>query len=71
MQGVASIDYDDPLLSEYHEAQFIVRVSITEAYRNCPRYVHKQTLVEISEYVPQEGRETPQPKWKSHPDLQD
>lgn len=71
LQGVASIDENDPLLAEYHEAQFIVRVRVTEAYKNCPRYVHKLKLVEPSDFVPQAGRETPQPEWKSSPDLQD
>lgn len=69
LQGVASIDDNDPILGEYHEAQFIVRVRITESYRNCPRYIHKYRMVETSEYVPQIGRETPQPEWKSNPDL--
>ncbi|MBT97848.1 MAG: pyridoxamine 5'-phosphate oxidase [Dehalococcoidia bacterium] len=70
IQGVASIDENDPLMSEYHEAQFIVRIQITESYPNCPRYIHKQTLVEESEYVPEVGRETPQPGWKSNPEYQ-
>ena len=71
LQGEASIDDDDPLMNEYHEAQFIVRVKIVESYRNCPRYIHIQIFIETSEYVPQVGRETPQPEWKSSPDLQD
>ena len=70
LQGVASIEDNDPLLPEYHEAQFIVRVRVTESYRNCPRYIHKMKMVETSEYVPQLGRETPQPGWKSDPELQ-
>ena len=70
LQGVASIDENDPLLAEYHEAQFIVRVRVTEAYKNCPRYVHKHKLVEPSQFVPKIGQETPQPEWKSSPDLQ-
>ena len=71
LQGKALIDDNDPLMAEYHEAQFVVRVKITEVYRNCPRYIHKQKFVESSEYIPQVGRETPQPEWKSSPDLQD
>ena len=67
---MASIDENDPLLAEYHEAQFIVRVEVTEVYRNCPRYIHKHKMVETPEDVPQPGRETPQPEWKSNPDLQ-
>ncbi len=71
LQGEASIDDNDPLLAEYHEAEFIVRVKLSEAYPNCPRYIHKRKFVESSEYVPQTGRETPQPEWKSSPELQD
>jgi len=70
LQGEASIDDDDPLMTEYHEAQFIVRVKLTESYRNCPSYIHKQAIVEPSDYTPKLGRATPQPEWKSHPDLQ-
>ncbi len=69
LQGVASIDENDPLLAEYHEAQFIVRVKVTEAYKNCPRYIHRYKFIEPSEYVPQLGRETPQPEWKKSADL--
>jgi uncharacterized protein len=39
LQGVASVDDNDPLLFEYAESQLIVRVSVTEIFRNCPRYV--------------------------------
>jgi predicted pyridoxine 5'-phosphate oxidase superfamily flavin-nucleotide-binding protein len=41
LQGIASIAHDDPLMSEYAEAQLIVRVSVTELFRNCRRYVHQ------------------------------
>src|ERR1043165_5339621 len=37
LQGVASVDDDDPLLSEYKEAQLVVRVAVTEVFRKCPR----------------------------------
>ncbi len=69
LQGVASIDENDPLLAEYHEAQFIVRVKVTEAYKNCPRYIHRYKFIETSEYVPHLGHETPQPEWKKSADL--
>ena len=71
IQGAARISDDDALLAEYPEAQFIVRVAVAEVYKNCPRYVHKYRFVETSEYVPQSGRETPQPAWKSGPELKD
>lgn len=71
IQGVARIEEDDELLAEYAEAQFIVRVDITEVYKNCPRYVHKYRFVEPSEYVPHHDSETPQPAWKSSGELKD
>ncbi len=71
IQGVATIEDGDELLAEYAEAQFIVRVAVTEVYRNCPRYVHKFRFVEPSEYVPRSGQETPQPAWKSSEELKD
>jgi uncharacterized protein len=41
LQGVASTDDNDPLLQEYAEAQLVVRVTVSEIFRNCPRYVHR------------------------------
>ncbi len=64
LQGVASIVEDDELLASYPEAQFIVRIEVSEVYKNCPRYVHKYKLVEPSQYVPRESQQTPVPEWK-------
>ena len=71
IQGEAQISDNDQLLPEYPEAQFIVRVAVSEVYKNCPRYVHQYRFVATSEYVPQAGRETPQPAWKSNDDIKD
>ena len=71
VQGVARIEDDDQLLAEYTEAQFIVRVEVTEVYTNCPRYVHKYRFVETSEFVPHPDRETPQPAWKTSEELKE
>lgn len=62
--GVASIAEDDPLMAEYPEAQFIVRVRARQIFPACPRYIHKMTIVERSAYVPTAGRRTPVPDWK-------
>jgi hypothetical protein len=64
LNGIASIDEQDPLMSQYPEAQFIVRVRATHVFSNCPRYVHQYQLVERSRYVPREACETPVPDWK-------
>jgi uncharacterized protein len=64
IQGDASIDLDDELLAAYPEAQFVVRVAVREVFPNCPRYLHRRTLVERSAFVPRAGCDTPVPDWK-------
>jgi uncharacterized protein len=61
---IASIDPADPLMAEYPEAQFIVRVRAREVFPNCPRYIHRYKLVERSRFVPKKGKATPVPSWK-------
>ena len=65
LNGIASIDLDDPLLPEYLEAQFVVRVRATEVFPNCPRYIHEYKLVQRSRFVPKAECETPVPGWKT------
>jgi predicted pyridoxine 5'-phosphate oxidase superfamily flavin-nucleotide-binding protein len=64
LNGVATIQQNDPLTAEYPEAQLIVRVTVSEVFGNCPRYVHKMQLVERSRFVPHNACQTPVPDWK-------
>ena len=64
LEGEASIDLDDPLRSEWPEAQFVVRVRARAVYPNCPRYIHRYELVKRSRFVPQDDCLTPVPEWK-------
>ena len=64
LNGLASIDEHDELLSGYPEAQFIVRVRAREVFPNCPRYIHEYRLVRRSRFVPKAGCSTPVPDWK-------
>jgi predicted pyridoxine 5'-phosphate oxidase superfamily flavin-nucleotide-binding protein len=64
LNGVASVADADPLLAEYPEAQLVVRVSATEVFPNCPRYIHEYKLVKRSRFVPKAECETPVPQWK-------
>lgn len=64
LNGIATIDSGDPLMAEYPEAQFIVRVRAREVFPNCPRYIHRYKLVERSRFVPKKGKDTPVPSWK-------
>jgi predicted pyridoxine 5'-phosphate oxidase superfamily flavin-nucleotide-binding protein len=65
LNGEATIDYHDPLMSEWPEAQFVVRVRAREIFPNCPRYIHKLALVERSRFVPKNECQTPVPSWKT------
>jgi len=71
LNGLASIDPDDALLAEYQGAQAIVRVQATQVFPNCPRYIHRLTLVERSRFTPRRGCEPPIPDWKRRPWSQD
>jgi hypothetical protein len=71
VHGVASIDRDDPLLAEFHEAELVVRVTVTEVFVNCPRYIHPYQRVATSKYAPQPECPTPSPQWKRIDAIQD
>ena len=64
VQGTAEIREDDPLMGEFPEALFIVRVGVAQIFINCPRYIHQKTAATPSKYVPRDGVETPVPGWK-------
>jgi uncharacterized protein len=64
LNGVASVQPDDPLLARFPGAQFVIRVSALQVFPNCPRYIHRMQLVERSPFVPRPAEETPVPAWK-------
>jgi predicted pyridoxine 5'-phosphate oxidase superfamily flavin-nucleotide-binding protein len=71
LQGLATVHDNDPLLPEYPEAQLIVRVAVTEIFRNCRRYVHHYRKIEASKFVPRSTGETPIAPWKRVDDIQE
>jgi hypothetical protein len=72
VHGIASANKDDPMLARFTGAELVVRVTITETFINCPRYVHKYQRVQTSKYAPQAGREAPPaPQWKRIDMIQD
>jgi predicted pyridoxine 5'-phosphate oxidase superfamily flavin-nucleotide-binding protein len=64
VNGRATIDLEDSMRSSWPEAQLVVRVAVREVFPNCPRYIHKRTMVERSAFVPRSGEVTPVPSWK-------
>jgi len=72
VHGDATIDRNDPMLSEFVGAELLVRVSVIETFINCPRYVHRYQRVETSKYAPKVGSPAPPPpQWKRIDSLQD
>lgn len=71
LQGQATFERDSPLLSEWHEAKYVVKIAIDRVWVNCPRYVHKHKRVEQSKYVPVCNKETPLALWKRTEFVQD
>ena len=69
VNGIAAISRDDPLLAHTVGAQLIVRVKVRAIFPNCPRYLPKMQLMEHSAYTPRPGVDTPEPAWKTFPDL--
>jgi predicted pyridoxine 5'-phosphate oxidase superfamily flavin-nucleotide-binding protein len=64
INGIASIDDADPLRVHYPEADLVVRVRAQEIFPNCPRYIHKMQMTELSVYAPRPDHEPPAPAWK-------
>jgi uncharacterized protein len=64
LNGVASASTEDELLGSYPGARAVIRVSVTQVFPNCPRYIHRLVQAEVSPFVPREGCETPIPDWK-------
>jgi predicted pyridoxine 5'-phosphate oxidase superfamily flavin-nucleotide-binding protein len=64
VNGLARLEPPEFVEPRFAEAQFVVVVAIREVFPNCPRYIHKYTLVERSQFVPREGMTPPIPRWK-------
>ena len=44
LNGVASVDLEDPLRADWPEAQFVMRVRATEVFPNCPRWLRRDEV---------------------------
>jgi predicted pyridoxine 5'-phosphate oxidase superfamily flavin-nucleotide-binding protein len=64
VQGTATVSREDPLLAQFPGADMLVRVTLSEMWQNCPRYIHRYQKLETSRYVPQGECETPLAGWK-------
>lgn len=71
VNGTASVNREDPLLSQTRGAQLIVRVTAKAIFPNCPRYIPTMNLAEPSKYTPLPGIQPEEPVWKTFPEFKD
>src|SRR5258708_5164273 len=72
VHGLATIEQNDPILAEFIGAELLVRVTVTETFVNCPRYIHKYQRLQTSKYAPEAGcAAPPAPQWKRIDAIQD
>jgi predicted pyridoxine 5'-phosphate oxidase superfamily flavin-nucleotide-binding protein len=69
VNGIATLTQEDPPPTEFPEAQLVVRVAVDAIFTNCPRYVHRMQIVELSKYAPRPGQPTPAAEWKQKPEF--
>lgn len=71
LQGRAELVTSGPMMALFKEAELVVKVSVSDVWMNCPRYVHRYQKVQRSRYVPQQDAETPLCEWKRIDMMQD
>ena len=71
LQGRAELVASGPLMDLFNEAELVVKVTVTDVWMNCPRYVHRYKKEQASRYVPRVDVETPLCEWKRIQGLED
>ncbi len=65
INGAAEIVHDHPEMANHPGAQMLVKLTPTDIFPNCPRYIPRLDLVEPSVYAPRADAEPVEPAWKS------
>jgi predicted pyridoxine 5'-phosphate oxidase superfamily flavin-nucleotide-binding protein len=65
VNGTAQVARDDPTMAEVPGTQLMIKVTSSDIFPNCPRYVPNLSLVEPSAYLPQPDAAPLEPRWKS------
>jgi predicted pyridoxine 5'-phosphate oxidase superfamily flavin-nucleotide-binding protein len=71
LQGRAEVHREGPLLRLFEEAELVVKVTVSDVWMNCPRYIHRYKKEAASRYVPRIDTDTPLCEWKRIDGLQD
>jgi hypothetical protein len=71
INGRATLDFDDSRIADFAGAQGLVRLTPTDIFPNCPRYIPRLELIEPSAYAPRPETPPVEPGWKSFDDFKD
>jgi hypothetical protein len=71
VNGHAVIVEDDPLMSQLPGSQLLIRVTPTDIFPNCPRYIPNLPAAEPSQHIPCAGVAPVEPAWKGFDDFKD
>jgi hypothetical protein len=71
VNGAAEIVLDDQALDDFPGAQMLVRLTPTDIFPNCPRYIPRLDLIEPSIYAPKADLAPVEPAWKSFDQFKD
>ncbi len=71
INGTAKLAFEDPLLASFAGAQMLVKVTPTDIFPNCPRYIPRLEVIEPSIYAPAPDTPPVEPAWKAFPDFKD
>ena len=71
VNGHAAVVADDSIMGQWAGSQLLVRVTPTDIFPNCPRYIPNLPAGEPSRYLPCAGAPPKEPAWKSFDDFKD
>jgi predicted pyridoxine 5'-phosphate oxidase superfamily flavin-nucleotide-binding protein len=71
INGTAEIAFEDDRLEDLTGGQMLVKVTPSDIFPNCPRYIPRLELIQPSIYAPKRGEAPVEPAWKSFPDFKD
>jgi uncharacterized protein len=71
VNGRAVVVEDDPLMARFPGSQLLVKVTPTDIFPNCPRYIPDLPASAPSPYIPCPGVPAKEPAWKGFDDFKD
>jgi predicted pyridoxine 5'-phosphate oxidase superfamily flavin-nucleotide-binding protein len=71
VNGRARVVADEAVLGDLEGAVLAIRIEVERIFPNCPRYLHRMRMEEVSVYAPRECYTPPVPGWKNNEQFRD